>query len=399
MRILHIVGTISPAAGGPTEVIRMLVRYAPPGDSAELVTLDDPDAPFLAELDFPVRALGSSKPGSKKMAWYSPKLIPWLKENRHRFDGIIVHGLWEFTGLAVSLAHGRTPYVVFPHGMLDPYFKRRHPAKHLKKWLYWLLAEYWTLRRATRVLFTTETERTLAAHSFWLHRWNPLVVALGTEPPPTDTPRLLAAFYERCPELEGKRFLLFLGRIDPKKGCDILMRAFSLMAVFHQEIDLVMAGPDPKNWRAELESILNTFPKTVASGNFGAPNVSHRVHWPGMLQGDAKWGAFAACEAFILTSHQENFGIAVVEALASGRPVLISDQINIASDVRDDGCGLVQPDTYDGALSLIKWWLGCSPDQRAEMEQRALTTFARRYDMHKNAATILGVFDNLKEAR
>jgi hypothetical protein len=137
MRILHIVGTISPAAGGPTEVIRMLVRYAPPGDTAELVTTDDPAAPFLADLPFPVHALGA-----EKKAWYCPKLIPWLKANRDRFDGIIVHGLWEFTGFAVALAHGKTPYVVFPHGMLDPYFKRRFPTKHLKKWAYWLPAEF-----------------------------------------------------------------------------------------------------------------------------------------------------------------------------------------------------------------------------------------------------------------
>jgi glycosyltransferase involved in cell wall biosynthesis len=168
MRVLHIVGTISPAAGGPTEVIRMLIRYAPQGYENELVTLDDPAAPFLRAangdpvLPFPVHPLGAAK-----KSWYSPKLIPWLRANRDRFDGIIVHGLWEFTGLGIRLAHGRVPYVVFPHGMLDPYFKRRFPSKHLKKWLYWLPAEYWVLRGAERVLFTTNVERDLARQSFW----------------------------------------------------------------------------------------------------------------------------------------------------------------------------------------------------------------------------------------
>jgi hypothetical protein len=88
MRILHIVGSINPAAGGPTEAIRMIVRYRPPGYEAEVVTLDSPDAPFLNDFPFKVHALGA-----KKKHWYSPKLIPWLRANRDRFDGVLVHGV------------------------------------------------------------------------------------------------------------------------------------------------------------------------------------------------------------------------------------------------------------------------------------------------------------------
>ncbi|HLI78046.1 MAG TPA: glycosyltransferase, partial [Acidobacteriaceae bacterium] len=252
MNILHIVGTINPAAGGPTAAIRMLVRYAPDGYTAELATLDDPAAPFLADLPFPVHALGRPK-----KSWYSPRFLPWLRANRHRFDGIIVHGLWEYTGLGAMLAFaGRQRYVVFAHGMLDPWFKRTYPAKHLKKWLYWLPAEYWVLRRAFRVLFTTAVERDLAAQSFWLHRWKPLIVPLGSERPPADRATLLAAFAQRCPDIAGKRFLLFLGRIHPKKGCDLLLQAFAELAPSHPDLHLVMAGPDPTNWRPRLEPLL-----------------------------------------------------------------------------------------------------------------------------------------------
>jgi glycosyltransferase involved in cell wall biosynthesis len=384
MRILHIVGSISPAAGGPTEVIRMLVHYAPRGYENEAVTLDDPadpDSSFLREFHFPIHALGTAK-----KSWYSPKLIPWLRANRDRFDGIIVHGLWEFTGLATLLAHGPIPYVVFPHGMLDPYFKRRFPSKHLKKWLYWLPAEYWVLRRATRALFTTALERDLAAQSFWLHHWTPMVMALGSEPPPPDTARLLTAFHERVPSIldptgQPHRFLLFLGRIDPKKGCDLLLEAFASIAPANPSLHLVMAGPDPSNWRAQLEPLAE------------AANCAHRVHWPGMLRGDAKWGAFAACSAFILPSHQENFGIAVVEALASARPVLLSDQINIAPDIALDGCGFVEPDTLQGTKNLLERWLKTPKSELTSMSDHALTTFATRYDMRRNTETILRVFD------
>jgi glycosyltransferase involved in cell wall biosynthesis len=384
MRILHIVGSINPAAGGPTEAIRMIVRYRPPGYQAEVVTLDSPDAPFLKDFPFEVHALGA-----KRKSWYAPKLIPWLKANRDRFDGVLVHGLWEFTGPATLIAmYGHRPYMVFTHGMLDPYFKHRFPFKHLKKWLYWLLVQYWVLRAAERVLFTTEIERDLATKSFWLWRWSSMVVSYGADPQLLEPEKLLPAFYERCPELNAgedpQRFLLFLGRIDRKKGCDLLLGAFATVARQHPDLHLVMAGPGGSLWRDELQSIATQ------------AGVGDRVHWPGMLQGDAKWGAFAGCEAFVLPSHQENFGIAVAEALACGRPVLISDQINIAPEIAADGCGLVEPDTLEGTIHLLERWLALGEEEREAMRVQALATFANRYDMRRNSALILRTFEHLR---
>jgi glycosyltransferase involved in cell wall biosynthesis len=377
MRILHIVGTISPTAGGPTEVIRMLIRYAPPGYTSELATLDDPAAPFLKELPFPVHALGSSQ-----KHWHRPALKQWLIANRDRFDGVIVHGLWEYTGLAALRAlHDHKPYVVFTHGMLDPYFKRAYPGKHAKKWLYWLAAEYWVLRGADRVLFTTAAERDLAAQSFWLHHWRSMVVPLGSEAPPTDTASLLAAFNAACPEAVGQRLLLFLGRINEKKGCDLLVRAFASLSAAHPDLHLVMAVPDSAGWRDRLQAIADT------------TGCSSRIHWPGMLLGDAKWGAFAACEAFILPSHQENFGVAVVEALSSVRPVLLTHPVNIAQDLEAEGCALVETDTQFGVQRLLERWLALPPSAREQMSARARQTFLNHYDMRRNAEAILRVFE------
>jgi len=377
MRILHIVGTISPEAGGPTEAIRMLVKYAPEGYTSELATLDDPSAPFLATLPFPVHALGSGK-----KSWHSSRLTQWLRTNRDRFDGVMVHGLWEYTGLAVRRTiAGHIPYVVFPHGMLDPYFKHAFPAKHAKKWIFWLLAQYWVLRSAFRVLFTTAVERDLAKQSFWLHRWTPMVVGLGAEPPAQNPHHSIPAFHQRCPAVEGHKFLLFLGRIDRKKGCDLLLEAFAAVSALDPTLHLVMAGPDATNWAEDLKKI---------AANAG---IADRVHWPGMLKDEFKWGAFAACEAFILPSHQENFGIAVVEALACSRPVLISNQINIAPDVLADGCALVEPDTLEGTKRLLQNWIAQPPAARAAMRQHARLSFEQRYDMRRNAESILRVFE------
>ncbi len=384
MRILHIVGSINPAAGGPTEAIRMIIRYRPPGYEAEVATLDSPDAPFLGEFPFQVHALGK-----RKKSWYSPKLIPWLRANRHRFDGIIVHGLWEFTGLAALVAvAGHKPFLTFTHGMLDPYFKRRYPLKHVKKWIYWLLVQYWVLRAASRVMFTTELERDLATKTFWLWHWNPMVVSYGADPQLPDIDELVPAFYERCPELnladDGRSYLLYLLRIHPKKGCDLLLQAFAKVAPEHPKLHLIMAGPDATGMRKDLQPIVDE------------AGLNDRVHWPGMLKGDAKWGAFAVSDAFILPSHQENFGIAVAEALVCGRPVLISDQVNIAPEIEADGCGLVEPDTLKGTVSLLERWLALDPAQREAMQRQTKITFARRYDMRKNSALILRTFERLR---
>jgi glycosyltransferase involved in cell wall biosynthesis len=378
MRILHIVGTIDPRAGGVSEAIRALLEYGPSNYQHEIASVDDPAAPFLADLPVPTHAFG---PARSTFA-YSATLKPWLVANRDRFDAIFVHGLWVYCGIAAWRTFaGCKPYAVFPHGMLDPYFKRAFPLKHLKKWLYWLPAQYWVLRAASKVVFTCSVEAELAKQSFWLRHWSPHVVAFGATASTGDPSAQQQTFLESFPQLGGRRFLLFLGRIHHKKGCDLLIDAFVKVAAQDPGLDLVMAGPDQQNWQATLM-------QTVA-----AANLTHRVHWTGMLQGDAKWGAFFTSEAFILPSHQENFGLAVAEALACGRPVLLSEKVNIAPDIAADGAGLMESDTPEGTLQLLTRWIALSPADRKSMGQQARRTFEQRYDMRTNAPAIVRLFE------
>ncbi len=378
MRLLHIIGTMSPEAGGPTESVRSLITYGPPGYVGEVVTLDDPRASFLSSYPFPVHALGPIK----TVYGYNAKLVPWLRANGDRFDGVIVNGLWQYCGFAaLRVFGGRKPYVVFTHGMLDPYFKNSFPLKHAKKWAYWLISEYWILRGAKRVLFTTSAEEQMAKQSFWLHRWKGLVVPYGATGPEGEPETQRQAFFACCPAVRGRRFLLYLGRIHRKKGCDMLIHAFAKVADHDPELDLVMAGPDQQQWSAELQ-------RTVAEAG-----LAHRVHWPGMLKGDAKWGAFFASEAFTLPSHQENFGIAVAEALGCGRPALLADKVNIAAEIAADGAGLMEVDTPEGTCRLLQRWIEMTTEQRAEMSRLARECFDRRYDMRRNARKIIKLFD------
>lgn len=374
MRILHVISSVNPANGGPIEGIRQFARaHIRNGNEVEICSLDDPAAEWVKTIELPVHAVGPAYTHYR----YAPGLLPWLRANVHRFDAVIVNGIWQYHAHAVWRAARelRFPYFVFTHGMLDPYFKRRYPAKHLKKWLFWPWAEYRVLRDAQAVLFTSETERQLARESFWLYRAREQVVGYGIIPPQLH-PGQVDAFHAAFPALKGKRFLLFLSRINPKKGCDLLIEGFGRAARLDPDLELVMAGPDAFELRGALEARAQEL------------GIASRVHWIGMVSGDIKWGVLSACEAFILPSHQENFGIAVVEAMACRKAVLISSEVNIWREIEGDGGGLVAPDTADGATALIERWMALSTAERRFIGERARACFERRFTIEGAAARL-----------
>jgi glycosyltransferase involved in cell wall biosynthesis len=381
MRLLHVVHTLNPDRGGPSESVRMFARaHQLAGNEVEVATLDGNNAGpandgYRSLLNCPVHPQG---PGKSNYG-YAPQLKTWLKANYERFDGVIVNGVWQYHGVAArSALAGRKPYVVFAHGMLDPYFKGRYPLKHLKKLGYWLLEEHRNLNRAEAVCFTSEEEKRVAAEGFPLARFRRVVVPYGTLGPSGggggDPEELKRAFFEGLPELAGKPYLLFLGRIHPKKGCDLLIEAFARTAA--PELQLVLAGPDEGGWGKDLRAQAERL------------GIANRITWTGMLRGDAKWGAFYGAEAFILPSHQENFGIAVADALACGAVPLVSDKVNIAPQVAADGAALMETDTLDGTIRLIERWQATSAGERGAMRERAIDCYRRRYALDNAAQEV-----------
>ncbi len=375
MRLLHVIHDLSPAGGGPPENLLQLSRsYREVGVELEVLSLDAPNAEYLSRYPFKVHAVGPST----STFGYSPEAKRWLSSNLTRYDAVIIDGLWQYPALVVRHAARASgiPYFVFPHGMLDPWFRRKYPLKHVKKQLFWLLAQYRVLRDATRVVFTTEAEEKLSVETFTPHRWRSAVIPLGTSRPSGDPERLRTTFIKELPVVAGRRFLLFLSRIHEKKGCDLLLKAFCTIAAENPDLDLVMAGPDPDGLRPALEAIAK---------NAGFAN---RVHWPGMLEGDVKWGAFFSAEAFVLPSHQENFGIAIAEAIACRLPVLISDKINIWHYIMEDQTGFVEDDTEVGTVRLLQRWLALAPEERSAMAARTDASFDKRFSMKSCAARI-----------
>lgn len=387
MKLLHLVASLDPQQGGVCQAVRtMIAGLAEQGVANEVATLDAPDAAWRAGAadPFTVHTLG---PG--RTSWgYSDQLIPWLSNNLPLYNGVILHGLWQYPGYALRKAMQRllahpaavAPRVfVMPHGMLDPYFQRAEGRriKALRNQLYWQLIEKTVVNQATGLLFTCETERRLAHEPFPAYRpRQERIVSLGVAEPLAYVPAMQTAFRARCPELVDRPYLLFLSRLHDKKGVDLLLQAYVQLAAANPAAvpALVVAGPG-------LDTPYGQQMQQLAAG---VPTV----FFPGMLSGDAKWGAFYGCDAFVLPSHQENFGIAVAEALACGKPVLISDQVNIYQEIVAGEGGLVAPDTLAGTQQLLATWTGMTSAAQQAMSQRARQVYLNNFAV-KSATTKL----------
>lgn len=384
MKILHLIASVDSEGGGPIEYARvMAVEHARAGHESAFVTLDAPDAPFLAGFGFRVHGTG---PGKGSFG-YTPNYGRTIARIAPGFDGAVIHGLWNHAtmgGIGALQAAG-LPWVIFSHGMLDPYFRKEKPVKHWIKQAFWTFWQGRALSGAHSVLFTCEEEQRLARRAFWGHQgYNGKIVAFCAAQMDGADAAGRDAFLAQTPGLEGRDYLLYLSRIHPKKACDQLIEAFAAVAGREPGLDLVMAGPDQLGWIPELQAL---------AGRLG---VSKRVHWPGMLKGAAKGAAFAGARAFVLPSHQENFGLVVAEALSVGTPVLVSDKVNIWREVVAAGAGMVAPDTVAGTAAMLAEFLALPAEAHSAMKAAARPCYATHFSVPRAAEDLLAV---LQEAR
>ena len=251
--------------------------------------------------------------------------------------------------------------------MLDPWNRRASPAKYLKKLLYWLLAERLTLENATAVVFTSQEESVLARRYFPVHRWKELVVGNGVSEPPLLANDHKASFRLLHAIPEGKKVMLFLSRVHPKKGIEILLRAFASLPSMHAQTMLVIAGNGDKGY---IDSLVRL---TRALG------LADFVRWVGPLYDERKWEAFSVADLFVLPSHQENFGIVVAEALAMGKPVCTTTSVNIHSLIEDYSAGIICRDTERDLTAALVKWDGMSSKEIASLRLNARRCFEEQF--------------------
>ena len=292
--------------------------------------------------------------------------------------GMIAHGLWQWPSLEAMRIHQRTkvPYVVFPHGMLDPWFKKKYPLKHLKKQVYWWFRQGEILRRANAVCFTTEDEKLLAQGTFWPSRFHSVVTGLGVEDPPAKNSQMEQELFGKFPTLKDKRILVYLGRFHEKKGVDLLLNAWARKS--NDDEILALVGPDTKDPHfIKLKKIASQDTETIV--------------WTGMLEEEQKWSMLRMADALILPSHQENFGMVVAEALAVGTPVYLTDKVNLWREVIESNAGYVDSDDQPGIDRLVDKW---KTKGHQQMIPNTISCFQEKLHIKQTAQKITSMFES-----
>lgn len=381
MRILHVIPSIAPAFGGPSkavvEMARATIRF---GAQAEIFTTNvdvsgSLDVPLCSSIlrdgvkvtFFPVDFSNYYKV-SLTLASAVRKAIP-------ESDLVEIHSLYQFPSTAAAYYSRKfnVPYVIRPHGTLDPFLVRR---RRVRKLLYDICVERRNLTRAARVQFTSEEEMELAGQTGI--PMSSAVIPLGVDADPVTSPRP-AQIFERWPELLGRKTLLFLGRINFKKGLDILAAAFGKLARERADVHLLIAGPDSDGYLRRVRAW------------FEREGVLDRVTFTGMLHGADKTLAFSAATAFVLPSYSENFGIAVVEAMAAGVPVVISKRVNIWREIVGGGAGLATELSADEFAAAMKIPLQ-SPELARRMGAAGRALYLREYTWDSAGAKLMDLY-------
>ena len=300
-----------------------------------------------------------------------------LDEVVARADVVHLHSLYLFHVWATARAcrRHRVPYLLRPHGTLDPFIWKRH---RLRKWMMECAFQNRVIRGAAALHYTAAEEMKLAEP--YVHGARGVVIPNGLDlaeyadlPPP-------GGLRTRHPEIGSRRIVLFLSRLNFKKGLDLLVPAFAEACRAVDDLYLVIAGPD--------DGMLKE-----TEGRVAAARIGDRVTFLDMLDHAQKLAAFRDATMFALPSYSENFGIAVVEAMACGVPVAISDKVNIWREVQDAGAGLVAPTTVSAVADQIVQ-LSRKPDLAA-MGARGRKLVEERFAWDKIAQDLESVYRSL----
>jgi len=385
MNILHVITSVSSQFGGPSKACREMCR--------ELVTLGEQVAIYTTNIDVnggfldvplqePLEENGYHITYFPAYNWGNTISFPMaltLRKQLPQFDIVHIHSLylWHTAVTAHYCRKYHIPYLIRPHGTLDPYLRQRHSWR---KRIYTTLIERRNLDHAAAIHYTTEEEMRLAADCGF--QAPGIVVPNGLRLKDYQQLPEKGEFAESYPETRGKQILLFLGRINFKKGLDILAKAYGKVAQKNCDAHLVITGPDNDNYGRQVRQWLS------------AEGVLERTTFTGMLEGRAKLTAFRDADLFVLPSYTENFGIAVIEAMACEIPVIISDKVNIWREVESNQAGKVLPCDANRFADTILALLD-QPELAKQMGRHGKALVQDQFQWEKVAIKLQNVYQSL----
>jgi glycosyltransferase involved in cell wall biosynthesis len=376
VRILHVVPSYLPAVryGGPIHSVHGLCRaLASAGHEVSVMTTSvDGDGDSLVPLDTPVKLDGVTvryyPSRALRRLYFSPPMARALTDAVRGADVVHLHSVFLWPTLAAARAARRAgvPYVLSPRGMLVRELIERRSAWIKRAWI--ALFERRNIEAAAAVHCTSELERRE-------------LLTLGLEPRATfvvpngvDAPAPL-------PAATGTDTILYVGRINWKKGLDRLVEALRDIP----KARLIVAGNDEERLTPRLRAVAE------------AAGVAGRVEFPGYVEGEAKRRLFAEAAVFVLPSVSENFGNAALEAMAQGCPVVVTQGVGLAEAVHASGAGIVADGTPAALAHAIRGLME-DPARRAAAGAAALAMVRERYSWGRIAADMAGHYERLRHA-
>ncbi|MCK1550848.1 glycosyltransferase [Bradyrhizobium sp. 177] len=361
MNILQVIPSLSPLHGGPTFVaINLSKALADRGHNIHLLTTDRGGLANLDHLDnVNIRVF---KEAFAPYA-YAPELSKALEQLLPSADLVHIHGMYLYPNVrAAQLAHKfGVPYVVRPAGALDPYHLGR---KTTKKALFDLLINNRVLRNASAFHFTTETEKKISESRTFGRKG--IVVPNGLDICQIERVARKGKFRQTLGDAASKTLVLFLGRINYKKGFELLIPAFARLRTVVPNVHLVIAGNDD----GHLEKV-----KALVSEYGLSPDCTV----VGFLESPMKFEALADADVFVLPSYSENFANAVFEALACGTPTIISNQVHSWPEIAKAGAATVVDTTVEQLAAALCEVLTDS-SRRETLSRRAREFVRLNYD-------------------
>ena len=382
MKVLHVIPSLSGLRGGPTFVVKTLAsRQANAGMEVHVATTDDDD---WGRQDVP---LGKPVMAEGVTYWYfgrstrtyqtSIGLTSWLLRNTADFDLVHIHSLFTYPATAAAaIAHRRSvPYIIRPLGVLN-----RWGLGSGRCWVKRLsirLIESGILRRAAAVQFGSAMEYAETEEVCPLGR-----AAVIPNPVDVGTPVPQGLFRARYPSACGRRIVLFLARLDPVKGVELLLDAFRIVRRTNLQALLVVAGSGDQAYVQTLRDRADDL------------GIANDVIWTGFLGRTGKAAALADADVFVVPSRSESFGLSAVEALAAGVPTVVTDGVGIAHEVAETGAGLVVKRSALGIAGAIDSILG-DAQLASGLSCRALSLVRSSYQPDTIASQVLKLYQQV----
>ncbi len=366
-KILRLVQTLNPADGGiATSVIENSISLLKKDLKIEILTLDNKNSNFQRTNKIKIINLG---PGVTKFG-FSIKLTQWLVKNRDNYDAFIVDGIWSYRSL-ISRLLLKKKYFVFIHGALDPYFNNNF-LKKIKKQIYWFFFERSNLINSKSILLTTEKEKKLLSNTYVnTDKIKKKVAGYGIFKKKINKHKIQKIFNKKYPQLQKKKFILYLGRFHEKKGCDLLIEAYSKIKN-ELKFSLFLAGPD-NLYKDEIRLLINHY--NLEKKIFLSKNI---------LDNNLKYAAIINSSAMILPSHSENFGVSLVESLSFSKPILITNKVNIYKDINQYKSGIIFNNDLNGIKRGLTKFNMLSNKEIKSMSINAFKCFNENYNLNAN---------------